>query len=257
MQGAIALSLVAGAVAGALTASAAVVLLSPAPAPEPLAQIGPASPSEDLASVMSDLQNAIRSLSDRVDVIEGSAFLAESTREVPADVIARADEDFTARVKEVVGALRADSPGEGAPALYADVKEALDYVEAEREREQDERRQQAMNERLEERLTELTQKLALAPDQVQTARTASTTFYKKTTDFFQQARDSNTGDIPNMRETIRQFRDDAETTLKATFSPLQLQQYEEADISLFGFGRGDYGGGFGGGGGGDFRGGGR
>jgi hypothetical protein len=249
MQGAIALSLVAGAAAGALTASAAVFLLSPAPTSERSPLIAPSGPAEELAGQMSELRDSIRSLTNRLDDIEGRAMMAESTREVPADVAQRADEDFTARVKEVVGGMRADSPGDGAPPLYVEVKAAMDYVEAERAREADEKRQQAMNERMEQRLTELTAKLALAPDQVQTARTTATNFYRKTTEYFQQARES--GDFQNVRETMRQYRDDAETALKATFSTLQLQEYDEADISIFSFGRD-----FGGPPGADFRGGG-
>ncbi len=231
MQGSIALALVAGAVAGAGTSAAAVFLLMPAPGPVPVL---PSAPQEDSSSGLATLREENRALSERIDDLEDRLLFAESMRSVPEDVVARETEELDERVKEIVAGMQADDPALAAAMAYPEFEANMRLYEEAKERARDEQRQQAMNERLEERLTELTQKLSLGADQVHTLRTATTGYYSRSAEYFREARE--TGNFDNARDTLRGFRDEAETAIMAALSPMQQQQYEEADISLLGFG---------------------
>jgi hypothetical protein len=240
MQSSFTIGLIAGAISGAVCGGLTVFLLDSGDVTENEASGAEAGLRLQL-SEMRESQAARRS---RLDKLETRPLLTASERETAPVARDLVEEQFEERVRSVLAKVQSDKPAR--PVLLPEVEQAMRMIEQEKEQELQVAREQAMAERIEDRLARASELLTLAPDQVNSLRTTLTQYGTETTDLFTSARD--TGDFGSVRDQIRTLRDTAQTSLTLILTATQLEQYENSDLNLLGFGGDSRRGGFGGGG---------
>jgi hypothetical protein len=238
MKSLIPIAVLAGAVAGGGTALLAGTVLRPAPEP---AQV--VSPDDDLladlAASLKRVEEENQELADRVSGLEGQLALVRPERQPAAaapasDAVAVDDE-----LKDLAAALR-DPDSVPPPASFQEsVNRALQNIRADEEHERDERRRQAYEERLDERLSELALDLGLTKNQSDGLRSLYLEQNERRMQLMDEARDGNWS---TMRDSFREMREQMDQRLAQILTPDQLQRYNEQA----GDGRGWGGPGFGG-----------
>ena len=242
MQSSFTVGLLAGAMSGAVCGSLAVFLLD-------TGDVGADASVGESAQLRIELERLREDHSDlvqRFSQLEQQPLLSASSDRETAPVALEVEQElFEERVRDALA--RIDRDHSPRPALLPEVEQAVRVLEEEKEREQQAAREQAIAERIEERLERAAKELTLAPDQINDLRTSMTDYSLKSTEMFTNARES--GDFGSVREEVRALRKEAEESLTAIMTPTQYEQYRESELNLLGFGGPDRG--RGGGGGGD------
>ena len=222
-------TILAGAVAG-LAAGMLGVLLTTDDGPraqpaatEPLLPAETTSEAtEALAGELAALTDEIENLRARIAWLEEAAANPRQPVDTSPEPLAQADEELT----ELATALA--TPGRPLPEnLKVGVEQVLQDVRQAERAERDARRAEVIEERTEERLTELVDELGLTPVQTEQMRTHLASYSTKRNEIFETARES--GDFFNVRESMRDLRRESDEALALILDPTQLDRYEELD----------------------------
>jgi len=221
MKNALLIAIIAGALSGALSGLVVGTLMSDS-ASEPAPTL---APIEDSAWVdpLEELREEARELRNRIGMLE-SRPQAAPERQVADEVAIVEAEVLREELEQLVGALR-DNDAQLPDSLKAGVTNAVRDLRAEEERERDERRRTAVEQRIEDDLAELTSKLGLDNTQVAQVRTVMQKSEQARTAAFTAAREQ--GDFGGMREKMRSLRQESNDELQKVLTPVQFTQYEE------------------------------
>ncbi len=218
------------AAAGSVGAAVTTLALCDAPAQAPAASIAPTGAGDAaLRAQLDELRTENRDLVFRVTALETRPAPSESREAVAAPVeVARA----SAAATEPLTAA-AVPPTQ----LHGAVEDALRTIREQEDRDRDERRRQAELERLDRRLEDLAEQLGLAPYQTNDMRTILLAEDEQRDAMFAQARES--GDFFDVRDTMRELRDQTQAKVAEVLTPAQYEKYQELDRGWgFGGGRG-------------------
>jgi len=188
-----------------------------------------------------ELRSSQEELALRLDAVESRPRPVAARTPVPAESPEALDE-----VRDMVAAIKDPSPAT-APGLETYVLDVLDQKEAQEEAARLQRRETARQERLRQRVDDLTQELGLSGYQSQEMLTILTDESTRRDTIFTEMRESGDWDRRAIREKMGGIRDETNTALGDVLTPDQLDRYHQLE-------RGDFGGG-GGRGGGDGSGG--
>ena len=250
MKQTVLLALLAGAFAGAVITPVVNIATSSAPAAKAAAVVPGGGPDTMLQTQIDELRAESRSLGDRIDML-GESLAGLDGGRIPVAASSIDLDELAARVAALQEAV--DGKKSAVPLSFRNnVAAALDSIREEEERAREQEREDARVQRLEDRLGQLASDLGLDDFQVGEMRTILNNEALLRNELMAGMRDG--GDMGNMRDTMRELRDQTRESLSTVLSEEQLQKYQEQDR---GFGRGGFGGGgFGGGGRGGGRGGG-
>ena len=235
------LALAAGAVGGVTTAGITVVSLYPDSATE-AAALDPLAGGSDLAEEVRGLRAQNARLAERLDLLEQP--LVALSRGERAEVRSPEDVQFEADLRELVTAQREGRP---IPNLQTSVRAAVETIRAEDEQERQERRRLQQEQRLDENIARLTQKLGLDGYQATQLRGVLTNEALKRDEMMAAVRES--GDFRGgMRQAWGTLREETQTALAQFLTPSQIEQYNESQprMGRRGFGGGNTRGGQGG-----------
>ncbi|MEX1023638.1 MAG: hypothetical protein WD226_01055 [Planctomycetota bacterium] len=253
MKNLILIALIAGAAAGgAVSLGTALVGGTDAPPARTASTVAPATTTDTSA-----LTQRLAALEERINTLEiRPAALPNAPRTAMNGEAALELEEVRgelAQLRDLTRVLQRPPSDEVPFELHVQVESALDSIREQEERERQERREQAFNERLEQRLAEIKSELGLSGYQVDELRRIELETRAKRDALMRTARDS--GDWGNLRETIRGQRDEQAQALTNLFGADLYGRYDEL-VGRGGLtgGRGDFGGGRGGGGGNGRRG---
>lgn len=249
MNSPILIALLVGAGAGA---GAGIVAANLSAAPTQPVQ-GPAAGSADLTTQVASLREQNRELLDRLEKLERAPLVQAPSERVAVGEPSMAQE--VAELRALVEGLASANPeavaSQGAvSSAYIDtVRQAIDVIEDEERAERDQRREEMMVERREERLNDLAVELDLAPYQVDGLRNIWTDESALRGEIFD--RDSELS-WDERREAMGTLRDETDAKIADLLSAEQFEKYQESNgggRDFGGFGGGGFGGGgFGGGG---------
>jgi len=201
------------------------------------------SPDDDLATELGQTLRRIEeqndALQERLRRLETNVAMVrpERQREVAIDEepgLAESEE-----LKELVAALR-DPSAPPPPNFQENVSRALESIREQEDRDRDERREVAYQERLDDRLADLALELGLTSGQTGDLRDVYVDLSLRQREMMDAAREI--GDWGSAREQMRELRDEMDQSLARVLSPSQLEQYNET--SGRGRGWGGPGGGF-------------
>lgn len=230
----IVLGLLGAGLIGALSAH----LATPSPAAQEPGVIAPDTATASSAQ-LDELASQVESLSKRLQMLEMStdsgARQAIGTPEMVMDD-GQLEAAVTAALKGQTGELT------GVKDLVATT---LNQIRAQEETQQELEQQQRREEALQRRVDRLTEELGLYPDQASQMLTALATEEQKRNEM-RDAMRSGTADFTTIRDDMRNLRDETTTVISGFLSADQLEKYNESN-SFGGFGGGRGGGGRGGG----------
>jgi chromosome segregation ATPase len=239
-----------GLVSGAAGAFVATTLLQTPPPPPPVA----AAPDATLEADVRALTQNVGQLSERLESLEIQARLVADRREVARndEALARAGSEES-QADKLAAALTA-SGSELPPEFQKTVKSALQQIRDQEEQERADRRREAFEQRLDERIAELALEIGLTRNQQDDLRNLFLDTDARRNEMFASMRDGG-GDWSTVRDQMREMRDGIDQSLAKVLSPDQLEKFKDSDASrtLLGFGGGPGGGPGGGGGGGNRR----
>jgi len=229
----------AGAITGAGSATLTAIVMAP-----PTVQTTSAPTAlefdaeESVARQIGAIGEEIEALARRIDLLEQTPIMSAPSRVSAAPEASMVEElDAVAQVQKAMMLPNGDPN----PLMMPYVEQALQAIRDQEERERDERRHEQALERVEERITELTEKLGLDKFQADNMRTILTDQSIRRDDMMREARES--GDFGTIRETMQTMRDEYHTQIAAVLSPAQFDQYKETENDFGrgfrGFGRGD------------------
>jgi len=217
-----------GLVAGTLLATA------PARATDELSAATPARPDEG-----ESLRDSLAALAQRMDTL-GMTLETLQTRvaelgEGPGARVA-ADAVRQEEIDELRGLLSAvRDPETGSEQLEGLVLNVLEAKETRERAERAERRSEALAERMDERVADLTEKLGLNGYQAGEMKRILTTEQTSREGFFIEMREGGSWDRTAIRDGMEEIRTEARSSAQAVLSASQYDQYVEQD-SGFGFG---------------------
>lgn len=205
-----------------------------------------ATPGGLSADEIADLRAQSAQLSERLRMLEAQLALASDNRvEVNQPQPAAADNQFDA---DALNALLAslNQPDQPPPAgLQRLVERALEDKESRELLAKEEADRIRREERLDERMAEMAEKLGLDSRQREDVRTALSQRDEARTAFFREMRDGaggwGGGDRDAMRESMTAISTKATTALQGSMSPAQYEQYKEEYPDRFGGGGRDRG----------------
>jgi len=184
-----------------------------------------------------DENNALRM---RLTAVEERAAAAAALREaVIADVT---DADGATQGSAEAAAPGALAAGELPPRFRDSVATALEDIRAEEERDRDDRRREAVEQRLEDRLDELAIELQLEPYQTDQLRGVISTDTVRRGEIMTEARES--GDWGSLRDAFSESREETRLAVAEILTSEQMEKYEAMgnDRGFRGFGGGGNGG---------------
>lgn len=249
--------LVSSLLAGGVGAVAGSTILSPAPtAAETNTAVG-----ADLSSELKDLQAQNRELSNRLKTLEDRESLAPlaSPGRVAAD---GANLNLEEAVRGVLEEMNGDGTGlvAATPSMQAAVESVLEMREQRERQERDQRRAEAEEKRIEDRLAKMQTELGLDQNQTNSMRGIFQDQDLKQNELRDQmraGRENGTMDFADMRTMWGDLRAETNTAIEGVLTPVQYEQYQESFANDRGGRGGNDGGGGGGRGGNDGGGGGR
>lgn len=199
-----------------------------------------------LENRLDDLARQNDRLQDQIDRLEVMPSVAE-----PVRAVVDAESPPTEEQQKIAAMLRELQQAKGGASLPENftmqVGAALEQIRAQEDKEREEQRQKARDERFERQLTELAQKLGMDAYQTNEMRTALNAQTTKFEDARELIRD--TGDWTMMRESMQTIRDETNAALAQFLTPSQLTQFQESEGGRGGIMGGGMRGGRGGGGG--------
>lgn len=231
--------------AGGAGAVGATILLSPNPGPIAKSAV----PNVTLQDTVAKLSDRIETLADRLDGLERSDDLAPVAS--PGRVAATLDRaEIEGVVRDMLGSVEG-APAAATPSLEAAVANVIEMREERERQERDQRRAEAEEKRLEDRLAKLQSDLGLDQTQLDSMRGIFQEQSRKADEMRQSMREArDTGlDMGSMREMWTDLRDSTNESIKGVLSPSQYEQYEESNANQRWGGRGGNTGGRGGRGG--------
>lgn len=228
------LSLVSLAIAVAAILLTVLRPTSSAPAPRETAAVEPGA--DDLRGEIAalraenaELQARLDEIAMRQELLERRPAAAETRREpVPSGDEIAVDE----KLRQLVAALEnpALAPASGIESLVLDV---LETKEQQEEYDRAERRRQLTEERVQERVLELTEQLGLDSRQANEMHRVLTEEQLGREKLFLDMRDDGVFDRRTMRDGMREIRETTHTELQAILSPGQLEDYESLEERRF------------------------
>jgi len=236
-------SFVVSAVAGGVTALLVGSMRGGEPRAERTAPVetpaaGAIDASADDAAIarrLDDLRIENAALAERLRQLE--ARLAEGAARQPVEEPSAAPEGGMLVARDETGAVKGDAVVV-TPAFVESVNQALSEIRAREEVEELARRKELQAARIEQRVTELQEKLGLSRGQVADVRTALLTQDEKREALFTSLRDTD-ADRRTVYESMRSIRDETNVALERSLTPEQFQMYresEEAEFRRFGGG---------------------
>lgn len=239
-------ALITGGIAGAGSALL-VASSSPSEPHRPMA----ASPAADSASEIADLRSKNSSLEERLRALESQVAMQLSKREsAVADAPQAAGQVDLEAIEELLASL--SKPDQPAPAgLATMVERAIEDKETREREERDAERQAEREQRLDDRMTEMAEKLGMDAGQKESVRTALAERDQARGEFFESMRNGGgfAGmDRDSIRASMEEITNKTNASIQSSLSPVQYEQYQEsyAESGFGNWGRG--GGGRGGGG---------
>jgi hypothetical protein len=253
MKQVILIAVLAGAVAGVGASMVTSVLTMPVQSTDRGSAALVDDGSGQLRKDLTELRDENRQLWERVRFLEETQAAAGPPR-MPARSSEPVDLAALEREVEQLKAALVGAPGDVSPATFTQVHAALASIEAEKEREREIEREARRIERVDQRMTQLTETLALDAFQSKQLRNVLLDESTRRDQLLNQMREQ--GDFANAREEMRAFRDEIEASVSQILTPDQMEKYKESGGGDFGRGRGGFfqgrdGGGRGGRGGGN------
>jgi len=227
MKATIIIALFAGAAAGAGSAALSGVYMSDNAAGDNLSAVDPADDTDALFGLVTALSEQNQELTDRFQVLESRLAMATAQR-VPAEAAPiESTDDPTA----VAAAL-------DKPPTQREISRtmlALEKIEADEQAQREEERRVRDDQRLDDQVAKLTEKLGLDVGQAKSMRDILANQNIKRTEMFAGMRDAAGGmDRTNMRDTFQQLTAATNAEVQAVLSPSQYETYSE-DNSNRGF----------------------
>jgi DNA repair exonuclease SbcCD ATPase subunit len=251
MKHVVLIAVLAGAAAGAGGAMVTTVLTMPVQPQEKGASTALASDgTSEIREQLASLREENRQLWDRVKYLEENGGTAAPTR-LPAHAGPSPDlASLERKIEELESALGGDV-GTIDPASYATFNAFMEQREAEEQREREQQREERALERIDQRVTQLTETLGLDATQARQMRDVLRDESSRRDAMMQAIRES--GEWSDAREQMRSLRDEINETVSSFLTPAQYEKYQESGGNDFGRGRGGFfrgadGGGPGGGG---------
>ncbi|MEM1449871.1 MAG: hypothetical protein AAF957_01590 [Planctomycetota bacterium] len=213
--------------AGAAGAVATTILVAP-PQPAETADTTARADSELLAAI-DGLRAENRALVERIDALELSSELAPvAVGGRTAATTERSDiEDV---VKEVLGSLDGTGTAAPTPAMQTAIESVLDMREERERLERDQKRAEAQERRMEDRLAKLQTELGLDQNQVNSMRTIFQDEDIRRDELrtkMREARDSGNMDFGDVRQMWTDSRDATNQSIQGVLTPSQYEQYQE------------------------------
>jgi len=225
---------VAAGVAGAVVTTVAVMPSNPAGAQPAVIDDGGLSLQRDVAALIVENESLlarVRALEERPLAPVGSRSAAPL--EPTAEQI-----ELDQEMRALVSAMK-DPKSQVPAALRNSVADALTEIRAQEQLERDERRRQQAEERMNERMVQLTEQLGLDAYQATQMRT----ILDKQNAFFESMRSGrDDGNFADLRGAMGKFRDETNLALTNLLTPDQYAKYQETAGRFGAFGgRGDRG----------------
>lgn len=231
-------AVVAGALAGAVVATALVVTLG---SPGERATTPALVPDRPAAATGTALEHELDALrAQNVELLARVTDLEDRVRDGEAvrRALAEPSEDSGPQGDALELAAALHDPGAPLPPkLIEGVTSALETIRANEERERSERRVAAYNERLDEMLGSLDRDLGLTTDQSRNLRTHLESYNVRRTELFESARADG---FQSVRQAFHDLREESEADLARILDPMQLEKFHdlELDRGFDRFGRG-------------------
>ncbi|MFT5732723.1 MAG: putative RNase H-like nuclease (RuvC/YqgF family) [Planctomycetota bacterium] len=240
------LVLIASLVAGGAGA-AATTMLSSKPAATSTTS-GITQDNTDILAKLDSMEQSYYSMADRLEALERNSELvpvgngAERISAVAPEIVL---EDA---VRNVLASMDDSETVAATPKLEQAVAAVIEMREERSKLERDQKRAEAEEKRLEDRLAKLQTDLGLDQNQLNSMRTIYQDQDQQRTEFRDKMRDGSGGSREEIRTLWTDMRDSANTAIEGVLTPSQYETYQESNQNDRGFGRGGGGGNTGGGG---------
>lgn len=237
MKATIIIALFAGAAAGTGSAALSGVFMSDDNAGDNISAVDPTDDTDALFVWVSALREQNQDLTDRIQVLESRIAMATTQRVPAAAAPIESSDDLTAL---------AAAPDR--PPTQREISRtmlALEKIEADKRTQRDEERRVRDDERLDDQIAKLTEKLGLDAGQAKSMRDILANQNIRRTEMFAGMRNGGGGmDRTNMRDTFRELTESINTQVQNVLSPSQYETYTEdnSNRGFRGFGGGDRGG---------------
>lgn len=242
-------AVIAGGIAGSAAAVIIPALFLPAVETAPPVVTTPGLDSEQ---GIADLHAKNSSLEERLRALESQVAMQASKREsAVADTPQAAGQVDLAAIEQLLASL--SKPDQPAPAgLATMVERAIEDKETREREERDAERQADREQRLDERMTEMAEKIGMDAGQKESVRTALAERDQARGEFFETMRNGGgfgAGmDRDSIRTSMEELTNKTNSAIQSSLSPVQYEQYQEsyAESGMGNWGRGGTRGGGGG-----------